>query len=103
MLVPEIALTPTIEAQFRARIGERLAVLHSGLTESERRDEWWRAQSGEAKAVLGAPSAGFAPLADLGAGIVDLEHDPSFKQAETPSYHGRHVAVGWARPAPVTD
>ena len=97
MLVPEIALTPSIEAQFRARIGERLAVLHSGLTESERRDDWWRAQSGEAKVVLGTRSAVFAPLADLGVVIVDEEHDPSYKQEETPRYHGRDVAVVRAR------
>lgn len=97
MLVPEIALTPAVEAQFLARFGEGVAVLHSGLTESERHEEWWRIRRGEARVVLGTRSAIFAPLEDVGLIIVDEEHDPSYKQGETPRYHGRDVAVVRAR------
>ncbi len=97
VLVPEIALTPAAQAQFLDRFGDRVAVLHSGLTESERHDEWWRTRRGEAKAVLGTRSAVFAPVDDLGLVIVDEEHDPSYKQEETPRYHGRDVAIVRAR------
>lgn len=97
MLVPEIALTPAIESQFVARFGNLVAVLHSGLTEIERHEEWWRVRRGEAKVVLGTRSAIFAPLPDAGLIIVDEEHDPSYKQDETPRYHGRDVAVVRAR------
>jgi len=93
MLVPEIALTPAMQAQFVARFGRQVAVLHSGLTETERHEAWWRARRGEAKVVLGTRSAVFAPLVDLGVVIVDEEHDSSYKQMETPRYHGRDVAV----------
>jgi primosomal protein N' (replication factor Y) len=93
MLVPEIALTPAMQSLFFSRFGEQVALLHSGLTERERDDTWWRVRRGEAKVVLGTRSAVFAPLAKLGAVIVDEEHDSSYKQDETPRYHGRDVAV----------
>ena len=93
MLVPEIALTPAMQAQFFARFGKQVAVLHSGLTEAERHEAWWRARRGESRIVLGTRSAVFAPLANLGLVIVDEEHDASYKQEETPRYHGRDVAV----------
>lgn len=97
MLVPEIALTPSMQSQFLARLGDRVAVLHSGLSENERHEEWWRARRGDARVVLGTRSAVFAPLAHLGLVIVDEEHDPSYKQQETPRYQGRDVAVVRAR------
>lgn len=97
MLVPEIALTPAVECQFLERFGDRVAVLHSGLSETERHDAWWRARRGEARVVLGTRSAVFAPLDDLGVVIVDEEQESSYKQEETPRYHGRDVAVVRAR------
>ncbi len=97
LLVPEIALTPGVQAQFQARFGHRVAVLHSGLGEAERDEEWRRAWHGEARVVLGTRSAVFAPLPDLGLVIVDEEHESSYKQEETPRYHGRDVAVVRAR------
>jgi len=97
MLVPEISLTPAMQSLFFARFGEQVALLHSGLTETERDDAWWRVRRGEAKVVLGTRSAVFAPLAKLGAVIVDEEHDSSYKQDETPRYHGRDVAIVRAR------
>ncbi len=93
MLVPEIALTPAMQSLFFSRFGEQVALLHSGLTERERDDAWWRVRRGQAKVVLGTRSAVFAPLSNLGAVIVDEEHDSSYKQDETPRYHGRDVAV----------
>jgi len=93
MLVPEIALTPAMQSLFFSRFGEQVALLHSGLTERERDDAWWRVRRGQAKVVLGTRSAVFAPLTNLGAVIVDEEHDSSYKQDETPKYHGRDVAV----------
>jgi primosomal protein N' (replication factor Y) len=93
MLVPEIALTPAMQSLFFSRFGEQVALLHSGLTERERDDAWWRARRGETKVVLGTRSAVFAPLANLGVVIVDEEHDSSYKQDRTPRYHGRDVAV----------
>ena len=93
MLVPEIALTPAMQFLFFSRFGEQVALLHSGLTERERDDAWWRVRRGEAKVVLGTRSAVFAPVTDLGVLIVDEEHDSSYKQDETPRYHGRDVAV----------
>jgi primosomal protein N' (replication factor Y) len=93
MLVPEIALTPAMQSLFLSRFGEQVALLHSGLTERERDDAWWRARRGEAKVLLGTRSVVFAPLANLGVVIVDEEHDSSYKQDETPRYHGRDVAV----------
>jgi primosomal protein N' (replication factor Y) len=93
MLVPEIALTPAMQALFFARFGGQAALLHSGLAERERDQAWWRVRRGEARVVLGTRSAVFAPLANLAAVIVDEEHDSSYKQSETPRYHGRDVAV----------
>jgi primosomal protein N' (replication factor Y) len=93
MLVPEITLTPAMQSLFFSRFGEQVALLHSGLTERERDDAWWRVRRAEAKVVLGTRSAVFAPLANLGVVIVDEEHDSSYKQDETPRYHGRDVAV----------
>ncbi|MBI5366158.1 MAG: primosomal protein N' [Planctomycetes bacterium] len=92
VLVPEIALTPQTVGRFRARF-ERVAVLHSHLTEVQRGDEWRRIQSGEAQVIVGARSAIFAPCRRLGLIVVDEEHEPSFKQGNTPRYHARDVAV----------
>lgn len=97
VLVPEIALTPAIHEQFRLRFGNGMAVLHSGLAEGQRHEAWWRARRGEARVVLGTRSAVFAPLEDLGVIIVDEEHESSYKQGETPRYHGRDTAVVRAR------
>jgi primosomal protein N' (replication factor Y) len=97
MLVPEIALTPSAQTQFLARFGSKVALLHSALSENERHEEWWRIRRGEAPVVLGTRSAIFAPLANLGVVIIDEEHDTSYKQEETPRYHGRDVAVVRAR------
>jgi primosomal protein N' (replication factor Y) len=93
MLVPEIALTPAMQSLFFSRFGDQVALLHSGLAERERDDAWWRIRRGETKVVLGTRSAVFAPVSNLGAVIVDEEHDSSYKQDETPRYHGRDVAV----------
>lgn len=99
VLVPEIALTPQTVERFRSRFdhaGEgsaRVAVLHSNLTDAERREEWIRLQSGEARIAIGARSAIFAPLKNLGIIIVDEEHENTYKQEETPRYHARDVAV----------
>lgn len=91
VLVPEIALTPQMVGRFYARFGERIAVLHSGLTKGERRDEWSRILRGDASIVIGARSAAFAPVANLGLVIVDEEHEPSYKQEEAPHYDAREV------------
>ncbi len=96
-LVPEISLTPSVQAQFLSRFGSDVALLHSALSENERHAEWWRIRRGEARVVLGTRSAIFAPLENLGAVIVDEEHDTSYKQEETPRYNGRDVAVVRAR------
>jgi len=93
VLVPEIALTPQALGRFRARFGERIAVLHSALTEAERRDERARISSGEAPIVVGARSAVFAPVARLGVICVDEEHDASYKQESDPRYDARTVAA----------
>ncbi|WAH35499.1 primosomal protein N' [Alicyclobacillus dauci] len=93
VLVPEIALTPQMVGRFYARFGERIAVLHSGLTMGERRDEWGRILRGEANIVIGARSAVFAPVTRLGLLIVDEEHEPSYKQEESPHYDARDVAI----------
>jgi len=97
MLVPEIALTPSAQDQFLARFGSEVALLHSALTENERHEAWWRIRRGEANVVLGTRSAVFAPVMNLGLVIVDEEHDTSYKQEETPRYHGRDVAIVRAR------
>jgi primosomal protein N' (replication factor Y) len=93
ILVPEIALTPALASVFRDTFGDRVAVQHSGLSPGERFDQWHRIRNRQVSIVVGTRSAVFAPLASLGLIIVDEEHDPSYKQEETPRYHGRDVAV----------
>jgi primosomal protein N' (replication factor Y) (superfamily II helicase) len=93
MLVPEIGLTPAIATAFRARFGRRVAIQHSALSDGERHDQWHRIRQGEVDVVVGTRSAVFAPLVRPGLIIVDEEHDTSYKQEETPRYHGRDVAV----------
>lgn len=97
VLVPEIALTLWMSRLVRARFGAGVAVLHSGLPESERAREWWRVRHGEARVVAGTRSAVFAPLENVGLIIVDEEQESSYKQEETPRYNGRDVAVYRAR------
>ncbi|HTJ41836.1 MAG TPA: primosomal protein N' [Kofleriaceae bacterium] len=99
VLVPEISLTPQLAARFRARFGDQVAVLHSGMSDRERLDEWLRLRRGHARIALGARSAIFAPVADLGVIVVDEEHDGSFKQDEGVRYHGRDVALVRAQKA----
>jgi primosomal protein N' (replication factor Y) len=93
VLVPEIALTPQLVGRFRARFGDDVAVLHSALTPRERFDMWRRLRAGEVDVAIGARSALFAPVKDLGLVIVDEEHDPSFKQEEGVRYHARDMAI----------
>jgi len=93
MLVPEISLTPVFSRRLRAQFGEAVAILHSSLSEGERTDEWRRIKQGDARVVIGTRSAVFAPLESLGIVIVDEEHDGSYKQDETPHYHGRDTAI----------
>jgi primosomal protein N' (replication factor Y) len=93
VLVPEIALTPQTVGRFRARFGDGIALLHSGLTDAERRDERERIASDEARIVVGARSAVFAPVRGLGLICVDEEHDPSYKQESDPRYDARTVAA----------
>ncbi|MEW5733813.1 MAG: primosomal protein N' [Thermodesulfobacteriota bacterium] len=93
VLVPEIALISLMERRFRARFGEKVAVLHSGLSEGEHRDQWARIAAGNAPVVVGARSAVFAPLQNIGLVIVDEEHDESYKQENRLRYHARDMAV----------
>jgi len=93
MMVPEIALTPAVAALFRGAFGNRVAIQHSALSDGERHDQWHRIRRGEVDIVVGTRSAVFAPLDRLGLVIVDEEHDSSYKQEETPRYHGRDVAI----------
>ena len=93
ILVPEIALAPQTVGRVRARFGDRVAILHSALTDAERRDERERIASGEARIVVGARSAVFAPIRGLGLIVVDEEHDPSYKQDSDPRYDARTVAA----------
>jgi primosomal protein N' (replication factor Y) len=93
ILVPEIALAPQTVGRVRARFGDRVAILHSGLTDAERRDERERIANGEARIVVGARSAIFAPMSGLGLVVVDEEHDPSYKQDSDPRYDARTVAA----------
>lgn len=99
VLVPEIALTPTLASHFYARFGDFTAILHSALSPGQRADQWRRIRSGRARAVLGTRSAVFAPTENLGLVVVDEEHDGSYKQAESPRYNGRDVAIIRARAA----
>ena len=92
VLVPEIGLAPQAVARFRARLGDRFAVLHSALSAGERYDEWRRLRSGEASVCVGPRSAVFAPVRDLGLIVIDEEHDPSYKQEGDPTYDARTVA-----------
>ncbi len=93
ILLPEIALTPQFVAVFRSHFGDRIAVLHSGLTRAEKFDQWRRIKRDEVEIVIGARSAIFAPLDRLGVIIVDEEHDPSFKQGEGTRYNARDMAL----------
>jgi len=95
--VPEIALTPQMVGRFRARFGRQLALLHSALGQGERFDEWHRAQRGEARIVIGARSALFAPLKDVGVIVVDEAHENAYKQEQAPRYHGVAAARQRAR------
>jgi primosomal protein N' (replication factor Y) len=97
VLVPEIGLAPQAVARFRARLGDRFAVLHSALSDGERFDEWQRLRSGEASVCVGPRSAIFAPVRDLGLVVIDEEHDPSYKQEGDPTYDARAVARHRAR------
>lgn len=98
MLVPEIALTPQLISRFRQRFDDDLiAVLHSGLSSGERHDQWWRIKRGEAKIVIGARSAVFAPVAELGVIVVDEEQDPAYKQDHGFMYNGRDLSLVRAR------
>ena len=92
VLVPEIGLAPQAVARFRARLGDRFAVLHSALSAGERYDEWRRLRSGEASVCVGPRSAVFAPVRDLGLIVIDEEHDASYKQEGDPCYDARTVA-----------
>ncbi len=86
-------MTPSLAAAFRGRFGDRVAIQHSGLSDGERHDQWHRIRRGEVDVVVGTRSAVFAPLASVGLIVVDEEHDGSYKQEESPRYHGRDVAV----------
>ncbi len=99
LLVPEIALTPAVAGQFYARFGDRVAILHSAFSDSERADQWRRIRAGGASVVVGTRSGVFAPVQNLGLIVVDEEHDASYKQEENPRYNGRDVAVVRAQAA----
>ena len=92
MLVPEISLTPQMVNRVVGRFGDQVAVLHSGLSNGERYDEWTRIENNEVKVVVGARSAVFAPLENIGLIIIDEEHEASYKQDDNPRYHARDVA-----------
>lgn len=93
MLVPEIALTPQMVDRFKSRFGDRVAVLHSGLSVGEKYDEWRKIKNKEADIVVGARSSVFAPLENIGIIILDEEHEATYKQDESPRYHARDVAI----------
>jgi len=97
VLVPEIGLTPQTVSRLRGAFGEEVAVLHSALSDGERADAWRRLRRGERRVAVGARSAVFAPVADLGIIVVDEEHEASYKNGETPRYHARDVAAVRAR------
>lgn len=93
VLVPEISLTPQMTERFIARFGEQVAILHSGLSNGEKYDEWRKVERGDAQVVVGARSAIFAPLKNLGVIIIDEEHEATYKQDSNPRYHARDVAI----------
>jgi primosomal protein N' (replication factor Y) len=93
LLVPEIALTPAMAGQFFSRFGDRVAILHSAFTDTERTEQWRRIRSGAASVVVGTRSGVFAPVRNLKLIVVDEEHDGSYKQEENPRYNGRDVAI----------
>jgi primosomal protein N' (replication factor Y) len=93
LLVPEISLTPVFAARLKERFGERIAILHSNLSPSERYDQWWRARRGEVDVAIGPRSALFTPFPRLGLIVVDEEGDGAYKQEETPRYNARDLAV----------
>ncbi|TLQ04627.1 primosomal protein N' [Pediococcus stilesii] len=99
LLVPEISLTPLMVKRVRARFGQQVAVLHSGLSDGEKFDEWRRIIRNEVKVVVGARSAVFAPLQNLGIIIIDEEHSETYKQTDAPRYHARDVAIYRAKNA----
>jgi primosomal protein N' (replication factor Y) len=102
LLVPEIGLTPAVAADLHQVFGDEVAILHSGLSDAERAEQWHRIRRGEARVVAGTRSAVFAPVSDLALVIVDEEQDSSYKQEETPRYHARDVAVMRAKMAGAT-
>ena len=102
LLVPEIGLTPAVAADLHQVFGDEVAILHSGLSNAERAEQWHRIRRGEARVVAGTRSAVFAPVNDLALIIVDEEQDSSYKQEETPRYHARDVAVMRAKMAGAT-
>jgi len=97
VLVPEISLAAQTVGRVRSRFGNRVEIYHSGLSPGERRDSWHRIRRGEADVVVGARSAVFVPLEPLGLVVVDEEHEPAYKESESPRYHGRDVALVRAR------
>lgn len=97
LLVPEISLTPQMTERFIARFGDKVAILHSGLSNGEKYDEWRKVERGDAQVVVGARSAIFAPLKNLGVMIIDEEHEAAYKQDSNPRYHAREVAILRAR------
>ena len=97
LLVPEISLTPVFASRLRERFGDRIAILHSSLSASERYDQWWRARRGEVDVAIGPRSALFTPFQRLGLIVVDEEGDSAYKQEETPRYNARDLAVVRAR------
>ncbi len=102
VLVPEISLTPQTVARFRGRFGDMVAVIHSRMSQGERYDQWDFIRSGAARVVVGARSALFSPLANVGLYVIDEEHEGSYKQDSAPRYHARDVAIWMARRAGAT-
>jgi len=97
VLVPEISLTPMIVDRFKSRFGKNIAILHSGLSNGEKYDEWRKIRRGEVKIVIGARSAAFAPLENIGIIIIDEEHSDSYKQDNNPKYYTHDILINRAR------